>query len=167
VDSPINLEIIKKSSFRVPTRKAIEGISEVVLQYVAAAKLKRSARRRLEQAEALRLVFVSAKEMRRLNREFRDKDYATDILSFAAEPGVLGELVLSLEVLGRQAREHEMTLDEELQYMILHGVLHLLGYDHETNDKAARQMYRLQDRIFVSFKEGSYGHRHRVVRHKK
>ncbi len=93
--------------------------------------------------------------MRRLNKTFRGKDYATDVLSFdATDPESLGELVLCPEVIQRQAKEHELSDFAEYAYMVLHGILHLLGYDHEKDDKAAREMYRLQDKIFYSYFRG-------------
>ncbi len=89
-----------------------------------------------------------------MNHEFRGKDYATDVLSFdSLEPTSLGELVLCPEVLKRQAQEHGLTYQQELGYMLLHGVLHLLGYDHETNPKDAEKMFALQDAVFETLFE--------------
>lgn len=126
----------------------------------------------------LTCVFVGASEIRRLNREFRHKDKPTDVLSFApTEAGSLGELVFCLEVIERQAREHGLSSRDELTYMLIHGILHLLGYEHEKSDKAARLMYRLQDRIFETItapnrpqstaRGKSNVHRHRTHRRKK
>ena len=97
----------------------------------------------------LTLVFLDKKPAQKLNAEFRGKDYATDVLSFdSMEPDSLGELVLCPDVLKRQAKEHGLTYQQELGYMLLHGVLHLLGYDHETNEKDAKEMFDLQDAVF-------------------
>lgn len=83
-------------------------------------------------------------ELRRLNREFRGKDYATDVLSFpAALPDTLGDLAISVARARAQAREYGHSTEQELRILMLHGVLHLLGYDHETD---AGRMARAEKR---------------------
>ena len=73
--------------------------------------------------------------MRALNRQFRGKDYVTDVLSFPSdERGFLGDIVIAEGVAKRQAKEHGHSLKIEIQTLVLHGLLHLLGYDHETDD---------------------------------
>lgn len=95
------------------------------------------------------VVFVSDREIRNLNGQYRHKDSVTDILSFPSyDPGVLGELVVAPSVVKKQAREHGLTFEKELGYMLLHGVLHLLGFDHEKSQKQARQMFKIQDDVF-------------------
>jgi probable rRNA maturation factor len=89
----------------------------------------------------LTIVFVSDAAMRKLNLQFRGKDYVTDVLSFPAQPESferentqgLGEVVISLERAARQANEHGLTVGREIRQLILHGLLHLCGYDHETD----------------------------------
>jgi len=80
-------------------------------------------------------LITSDTELRRLNREFRGMDYATDVLSFpAAGPAAyLGDLVISLGRARAQAREFGHPVEEEVEILMLHGLLHLLGYDHETD----------------------------------
>lgn len=78
-------------------------------------------------------------EIRRLNREFRGKDKATDVLSFPAGDGtgrtrLAGDLAISMETAAREAERRGHTLDVELRVLLLHGLLHLAGYDHETDD---------------------------------
>jgi probable rRNA maturation factor len=78
-------------------------------------------------------LITDDRELRRLNLEFRAKDYATDVLSFP-EPGVrgvLGELAISWQRAAAQAREYGHSLLHEIEILMLHGVLHLLGMDHE------------------------------------
>ena len=74
-------------------------------------------------------------ELRQLNREFRKKDYATDVLSFpsGAGSGFLGDIAISYEHAERQAAEYGHSVIEEIEILMLHGVLHLLGMDHETD----------------------------------
>ncbi|MHB1701877.1 MAG: rRNA maturation RNase YbeY [Acidobacteriaceae bacterium] len=74
--------------------------------------------------------------LRRLNKVFRKKDKATDVLSFPAAEGfadIAGDLAISLETAARQAAEHGHSLKEEVRILLLHGLLHLSGYDHETD----------------------------------
>ncbi len=84
----------------------------------------------------LTCLISTDRELRRLNRTFRQKDYATDVLSFpsafSSKPGA-GELAVSFERASAQARELGHTVDQELRILILHGVLHLNGMDHESD----------------------------------
>lgn len=99
----------------------------------------------------LTLVFLDKKPAHKINFEFRQKDYATDVLSFdSMDPDSLGELILCPDVLKRQALEHQLSYQHELGYMLLHGVLHLLGFDHETSEADAKKMFGLQDKVFAT-----------------
>jgi len=88
------------------------------------------------------IVFVSDVAIRKLNRQFRGKDSATDVLSFRSQPEIfetaaetnLGEIVISLDRAQAQAKENGLTLVNEIEQLILHGLLHLHGHDHETDD---------------------------------
>ena len=93
------------------------------------------------------IAFVSDKAIRQLNHQFRNVDKATDVLSFPAdEPDKfnLGDIAISVETAARQAKENGLTFDEEVAQLILHGLLHLSGYDHETDNG---QMNRLEVRL--------------------
>lgn len=95
-------------------------------------------------------AFITSVEMKRMNRQFRGKDYATDVLSFASmDPTSAGELVMCLPVIRRQAKRTGLGERGELGYMIVHGVLHLLGYDHETGADDEAKMFALQDAIYA------------------
>jgi len=78
-------------------------------------------------------LVTSDGELRRLNREFRGKDVPTDVLSFPSEGGRLGDIAISLGRARAQARQFGHTTEQEIQILLLHGVLHLLGMDHETD----------------------------------
>jgi probable rRNA maturation factor len=99
------------------------------------------------------IVFVSDAAIRKLNRQFRGKDYATDVLSFpsqheAFETGAetnLGEIVISLDRAQIQAKVNGLTTDNEVAQLVLHGLLHLCGYDHET-DKGEMNRLELKTR---------------------
>ena len=91
------------------------------------------------------VAIVSDARVRALNRKFRRKDAPTDVLSFPfEEPGYLGDVVISSGVAARQARAAGHSLATELRVLALHGLLHLLGYDHERDDG---QMARLERRL--------------------
>jgi len=78
-------------------------------------------------------LITSDSELRRLNREFRGKDVPTDVLSFPSEDGRLGDIAVSAGRARAQAREFGHSIEQEIQILLLHGVLHLLGMDHETD----------------------------------
>ena len=86
--------------------------------------------------------FVDAEEGEALNREYRDKGYATNVLSFPyeTEPVVCGDLVICATVVAREATEQGKSTEAHYAHLIVHGMLHLQGYDHETGEEDAREM---------------------------
>jgi probable rRNA maturation factor len=78
-------------------------------------------------------------ELQRLNHQFRKKDYAADVLSFPSDRPGLGDIAISLQRARAQAREWGHTTEDELQILMLHGVLHLIGMDHETDSGEMRR----------------------------
>lgn len=86
--------------------------------------------------------FVDAEEGQTLNRDYRGKDYATNVLSFVyeSEPAVVGDLVVCLPVVLREAQAQGKPLVAHLAHLIVHGMLHLQGYDHETGKREAARM---------------------------
>ena len=94
------------------------------------------------------VAIVPDDEVRRLNRKYRRKNSLTDVLSFpSGEPGDLGDVVIAAGVARRQAREAGHTAQVEYRILALHGLLHLLGYDHERDDgRMARLEMRLRKR---------------------
>ena len=109
------------------------------------------------------IAFVSDRKMKGLNRFFRGKDKTTDVLSFPNEPDefefmsetpsdiFLGEIVISAEQAQRQAAENNLDFENEVKQLILHGVLHLCGYDHETDsgEMNAREL-ALRDKLQIN-----------------
>jgi probable rRNA maturation factor len=88
------------------------------------------------------IAFVSDKRIRELNRQFRSVDKSTDVLSFPAEEETnLGDVAVSVETAVMQAKENGLSVEIEIAQLILHGLLHLSGYDHETDNG---QMNRLE-----------------------
>ena len=81
------------------------------------------------------IAFVSDQSIRKLNRQFRNIDKATDVLSFPAdEEQNLGDIAISVDTALAQAKENGLSFDDEVAQLILHGLLHLSGYDHETDN---------------------------------
>jgi probable rRNA maturation factor len=103
-------------------------------------------------AEGVTVAFVSDRAMRELNRMWRGKRATTDVVSFPAEQSKferaeglsLGDIVISIEQAERQANEHGLNTEDEIAQLILHGLLHLSGYDHETDQG---EMNRLELRL--------------------
>jgi len=104
------------------------------------------------------IVFVGDAAIRKLNREFRGKDYATDVLSFPVKAEAfekedernLGEVVISLQRANEQAKQNQISFQVEVKQLILHGLLHLSGYDHETdNGEMDRLELRLRKRLGI------------------
>jgi probable rRNA maturation factor len=90
--------------------------------------------------KSVAVAFVSDARMKQLNKDFRGKNSTTDVLSFPFEPDEfependsLGDLAISLEQAARQAAENDLDFETEVKQLILHGILHLCGYDHETD----------------------------------
>ena len=114
-----------------------------------------------ETSAELGILFVGDQRMRGLNRRYRGKDRTTDVLAFAMReavrpevsrlmPDMLGDVVISIPTAWRQAKEARRSLDEELACLLVHGILHLCGYDHERGEKEARRMHRRERMILRS-----------------
>lgn len=104
---------------------------------VLGAELRRTLRYRNPRTIGIRRL--SLKEMRQYNKRYRGKDRPTDVLSFEAsaemkrdDPGYLGDLLLCVEYAAHEAHRRGISLEEELARLVIHGVLHLVGYDHAT-----------------------------------
>jgi probable rRNA maturation factor len=124
-------------------RKHVAGLSEASLgRFVTRAA--RAARLR----GAINVLVTGDREMTSLNRRFRAKDMPTDILSFPASSvplnGLAGDIAISVEIAARNARSLGHSPSEEVKILVLHGILHLAGYDH---DKDAGEMARKEDRL--------------------
>jgi probable rRNA maturation factor len=100
--------------------------------------------------QTVSIVFVNPQTMQDLNRRYRKKDYPTDVLSFSYgdmkidQIPFLGEVILSPEIAVRQAIRWGVCPEKELRKLLVHGILHLLGYDHETD---RGQMNRFQSKL--------------------
>lgn len=113
------------------------------------ARLARAMEAAGAEGDEISLSLVDDAEIHGLNREFAGEDKPTDVLSFsqqegeapppiAGAPRLLGDIVISVETAGRQAAARDAALDEELLHLAVHGLAHLLGYDHATPDEERR-----------------------------
>jgi probable rRNA maturation factor len=106
-----------------------------------------------ESGSELSLALVDDDAIARLNKKYRHKARATDVLSFQVEPlanggpRILGDVVISIDKALEQAKTGGWTLNEEIDRLLIHGILHLLGYDHERSPKEARVMRALEKKI--------------------
>ncbi len=97
------------------------------------AEFRKWAKRALEVDAEITLRIVNEADGRTLNRDYRSKDYATNVLTFllAEEPQLMGDIVLCAPVVLREAQEQNKSIDAHFAHLTVHGVLHLQGYDHE------------------------------------
>jgi probable rRNA maturation factor len=111
-------------------RKRVAGLSDVNL-----ARFVARAGRTVKLRGAVNLVVTGSNELRALNRRFRGKDQPTDVLSFVPDPdfvsGLAGDIAISAEIAKQNARRLGHSTAQEIKILVLHGVLHLAGYDHE------------------------------------
>lgn len=134
---------------------------------VSVSRVGADARRLLralgESRAELTVSLVDDAEMHRLNRAYRGKDRPTNVLAFAMREGtrapgdeaLLGDVVISLETAARQARDHRVPLAEEVRTLLIHGLLHLLGYDHEGSTAEARRMKGMERQLRGALKRQS------------
>ena len=106
------------------------------------------------------LIVCTDEYIHTINRDYRKKDSATDVVSFAYRedpfpevgegPEELGDIYLSLERAAAQAVEYEVTLKEEIKRLLIHGILHLIGFDHETSAEDEEEMRQKEEELFDS-----------------
>ncbi|RID89460.1 rRNA maturation RNase YbeY [Peribacillus asahii] len=135
----------------------VQKLVESVLQFAAQKE-------DIEEGTELSVTFVDNARIREINKEYRNKDAATDVISFALEemgeeeveiigadmPRVLGDIIISIERTKEQAEEYGHSFDRELGFLALHGFLHLLGYDHMT-ESDERVMFTKQKDILDEY----------------
>ncbi len=133
----MNLEISNRQELFLPDQEMKEMFEEIIKKTLA--------REEREETLEVSLSLVTSEEIRELNSQYRQKDRATDVLSFPVDEQfqpegekVLGDIVISTKAVMDQAGEYGHSVEREIAYLFLHGLLHLLGYDHLGNkDKEA------------------------------
>jgi rRNA maturation RNase YbeY len=117
-------------------RDAVTLLANIILEAVG------------ESSAELYIELIGDHRMQRLNRQYRGKNVPTDVLAFSQRetPGprspLLGDVVISVHSVLRQARARHHSADEEIAVLLIHGILHLCGYDHERGEPEARRMRR-------------------------
>ena len=127
-----------------PRRPAVETLAQRILEAAG------------ESGAELSVEFVGDGRMRGLNRRYRRRNRSTDVLAFAMREAdgpatpLLGDVVISLPTAIRQAAAEGWSVDQEVARLMVHGVLHLVGYDHERGERQARRMRRKESAILKS-----------------
>ena len=140
------IELINRQRARKINAKRWREFAEQALQTIDSTK------------QSVTIVFVGDAAIKKLNRQFRGKNYSTDVLSFPTKAedfesdnqSHLGEVVISVERAAAQAKENGLTFSNEVEQLILHGLLHLSGYDHDTdNGEMSRLELRLRRKLGI------------------
>lgn len=126
------IEVVNQQRYKRIDRKRWEEFARQAMQKVA------------KEHEGVTIAFVSNRKIRELNKRFRKLDKTTDVLSFPTDNDndrfsdssnpMLGEIAIAVERAAEQASENGLEFDQEIAQLILHGLLHLCGYDHETDN---------------------------------
>lgn len=135
---------------------SVEIVNKIRRKKISVRRIKKTAQRILQfldrdRAE-LSLALVDNRGMQKLNAQYRNKNEPTDVLSFPVEGSLpagtewLGDVVISVEKAEAQARKRRKTLEQEMRELLIHGILHLLGYDHERSARDARIMRAMEKR---------------------
>lgn len=126
--------------------EALPGVERLVRRAVRAAV---SGARRVR-ARSLTVALADDKAVRSLNARDRKKDKPTNVLSYpSGETAFLGDMILAHQTVWREARAQKKTPADHVAHLVVHGTLHLLGYDHETGDADAERMEALERRILA------------------
>lgn len=125
-------------------KRDIKKISTSVLKHLGSPK-----------TSELSISFINDEKMRELNRTYRDIDRTTDVLSFPQGEGpeitLLGDVVISLDTAERNSKRYGVTREEEIKKLIVHGILHLLGYDHKKK-KEREEMREKEKEVLLSLR---------------
>lgn len=142
----------------IENRQTKQKIRKILLRKVALKILSVSA---CPDAQ-LSILIVDDAQIQEVNRDYLGKDCPTNVISFAmqegegsgVQPDLLGDVVISAETAARDAGEAQTTFESELYFLLLHGILHLLGYDHERGTQAeAKRMEAREQEVFLQIRE--------------
>lgn len=148
----MEIDVRNKCKSNIITTHRLKKITNNVLKLVLDERSR-------NQAE-VSVVFVDDAEMRNLNRNYRGGNKSTDVLAFpmnegrfaAINPELLGDIVISVPQARKQAEMHEHSIERELTILLIHGLLHLLGYDH-TTDQEEREMKEYEQEYLMLIEE--------------
>ena len=131
---------------RVLVKRKVKGVESKLLSKIAHRALEVLGLSKVE----LSIALVSDAQIKRLNKLYRNRDKPTDVLSFPIGEKVedwliLGDIVISVDTAKRQAKELGHSLEEELKRLLVHGLVHLLGYDHELGGEEEKKFFELEE----------------------
>ena len=153
----MGIEIIIDSNEEESSQIDIEFINKfitILLDYIKENNISKEEDLTLYLSKDLNIIFVDSKTIRELNREYRNIDRTTDVLSFYyndEDLNLWGELYINPYQVEKQRKRYNVSFKEELSRIIIHGILHLLGYDHQT-PKERDEMFALQEKILNDLK---------------
>jgi len=119
----VNVEVTGSAVPRLTRRDVAAFVRKVLLSL-----------RKDEAVAEVSIALVDDETMRKLNRQFRHKNKTTDVLTFPGDDSYLGDIVISVEQARRQAADEGHSIATEVRYLLLHGILHAIGYDHEKDN---------------------------------
>tara|TARA_R110001599_G_scaffold353676_1_gene595132 strand:- start:171926 stop:172381 length:456 start_codon:yes stop_codon:yes gene_type:complete len=133
---------------------SVQYADPTLQEQITRPKLRRWVKAALLAPAQITLRFVDAEEGRTLNRQYRSKDYATNVLTFAytedeQDEVTQADIIFCTEVLQREAQEQKRSIESHAAHLVVHGVLHAQGYDHET-DEEADEMEHLEIEILAT-----------------
>ena len=140
-DGAVTVDVARRGAARKVSVRGLEATARRILRLLELTDCE------------LSVALVGDEEIRRLNADYRSRDEPTDVLSFPMEdpppsgPRLIGDVVISVEKAARQARQRRRSLDDELEVLLIHGILHNLGYDHERSSADEREMRALERRV--------------------
>ncbi len=144
----IKIEVVVRGVFPAAYRPLLARAARAAAQAIPSRAWKKL---RPDAVASLSVSVATPASIRKLNREFRGKDRSTDVLSFPAAPmpgsDFIGDVIVCWSVAKKQTEIFQTTPRQEVQRLVVHGVLHLFGYDHELSREEERKMFRLQDQI--------------------
>ncbi len=140
--------LINNTTWSVP-----EAFLKWVLAQAQKDLQKRSKKNHAPLKKTVGVVIIGNANMKALNKKYRRKNKVTDVLSFSGDHDFLGDIVLCLPQIQKQAKEHQLSEVEEFTYLLIHGLLHLLGYDHEVSASEAKKMFKIQDKLFADLQD--------------
>jgi len=131
-----------------------------VVDFSWLAKLEKIIQRKFKIKKTISIALVTDKEIKEYNRVYRNKNKITDVLSFILdendpssksgdEADVLGEVIISLEQAKQQAKQNKKSIKSELQWLTVHGILHLLGFDHERSKAEEEKQKKEEQKILT------------------
>lgn len=110
------------------------------------------------QDKEISLLFVDDDGIREINKKYLGRNYPTNVIAFSMtegefgdiNPDILGDIIISVETAFRDAKSANIEFEEGLDYLMIHGILHLLGYDHETSKVDAKRMKKKEEELFFA-----------------